>query len=249
MEGHMTEHTPTAPIALVLLALAGPIAAQSRTARATPCARGVDFLAARRVGHGMVVAGAIANPRTDYRAVVVGGGTDLVLGPGTGVTAVLAAAGATDGASARLYVMPRLAAGRLALTATAAYQPLGGESLRQAALNPLTMALRVTPALQLGAAATLEMADGRLPRAGLGPSVQLRVPGGRLAVEVLAVGVRTKSEVRGAFSAALQEGRGLPASQWRVDRRRPTSSRDHHQASFTVESPPFPAREGVGSRG
>jgi hypothetical protein len=137
-----------------------------------------SLYAARRVGHGMVVAGAIANPRTDYRAVVVGGGTDLVLGPGTGVTAVLAAAGATDGASARLYVMPRLAAGRLALTATAAYQPLGGESLRQAALNPLTMALRVTPALQLGAAATLEMADGRLPPAGLGPSVQLRVPGG-----------------------------------------------------------------------
>ena len=213
----MPARTPTALIALALLALAGPGRAQTRPACATPCARGVDFLAARytaagsaslyaarRVGHGMVVAGAIANPRTDYRAVVVGGGTHLMLGPGTGITAVFAAAGATDGPSARLYLMPRLAAGRLGLTATAtAYQPLGGESLRQAALNPLTMALRVTPALQLGAAATVEMVDGRLPRAGLGPSVQLRLPGGRLAVEVLAVGVRTRSEVRGAFSAAL----------------------------------------------
>jgi hypothetical protein len=73
----------------------------------------------------------------------------------------------------------------------------------EAAINPLTVALRVGPGLQAGVAAALEMKEGRPAAAGLGPSVRLRVPGGTLSIEAVAAGVRTRPVVRGAFSAAL----------------------------------------------
>src|SRR5512134_3735620 len=104
--------------AVLLLALGAPLGGQSP---APPRVQGVDFLVARyvatgsaslysasRVGPGMVVTGVVGNPRTEYRAVVFGGGTRLTLGRGAGVTAVLGGADATDGPSARLYLMPRL---------------------------------------------------------------------------------------------------------------------------------------------
>ena len=200
--------------AALLLALGAALRAQ---APAPPRVQGVDFLAARhvatgsgaiyaarRVGLGMVVTGIVRNPRTTYRAVVVGAGTRLVLGRSAGVTAIIAGADATDGHTARLYLMPRLAAGRLIVAATAtAYHPLGGESVAQAAVNPLTVALRVRPWLQAGVAAALDMKAGRPAVAALGPSVQLRVAGGTLTIEAVAAGVRTRPEVRGAFSATL----------------------------------------------
>lgn len=209
----MASRTGTLTAAL-LLALGAPLGGQ---APALPRLQGVDFVAGRYVasgsaslyagnpaGAGMMVTGVVRNERTEYRAVVVGGGTRLALGRGAGVTAILAGADATDGRSARLYVMPRLAAGRLVVTATAtAFQPLGGRSVRQAAVNPLTVAVRITPRLQAGVAAVLEMKDARPAAAGLGPSVGLRVPGGTLTIEAMVVGRRTRPEVRAAFSAPL----------------------------------------------
>jgi hypothetical protein len=194
--------------AALLLALGAPLAGQAL--RFT----GVDFVvaryaasgsvsryAARRVGPGMIMGGVVANPRTLPATAVVGVGTDWRPWRRADVVAIVAGADAGDGASARLYLLPRFSIGRVGVSATAtAYHPIGGAGPRQAAVNPLTVAVRVAPGLHAGLVATLETREGRFPVAGLGPGAQWRGRGWALTVETTAAGVRAPLEVRAAFA-------------------------------------------------
>lgn len=192
-----------------------PLAAQS--AQTAPRVRGVSFAyagyraggslslyLAQRIGSGMVLTGAVGNPETGYRAFILGGGTHLRLSASAGLTALVAGASTTDGPSARLYLLPKVTAGRFVVSATAAAnQPLGGESRRWAAVDPLTAAVRLTSRVSAGPVATIEAAEGHALRAGVGPGVQLRLPGGTLSIEAVAERPPSRVKFRGSFSGAL----------------------------------------------
>lgn len=188
-----------------------PLTAQSRGPQpTTPRAQGVSFAftryaaggslsayLAQRIGPGMVLAGAVGNLHTHRRTAIIGGGTHLALSEGVGLTALLAGAGATDGSTARLYLLPRLTAGRLLVTATGAvYQPLDGRSRRQASINPLTATLHLTRGVRAGFAATVEGSEARPASAGAGPAVQLRLGGGTLSIEAILGALHSSTEVR-----------------------------------------------------
>lgn len=203
----------------MLGAIGATLAAQSP--QTAPRVRGVSFAyagytaggslslyLAQRIGPGMVLTGAVGNPETGYRAFILGGGTHVRLSASAGLTALVAGAGTTDGPSARLYLLPKVTAGRLVVSATAAaYQPLGGRSRRRASVDPLTAAVRLTSRVSAGVVATIEAVDGRSPSTGIGPAVHLQLPGGTLSIELVAERPASRVELRGSFSGALRTRR------------------------------------------
>jgi hypothetical protein len=191
--------------------------AQALAPRAVPRIAGTSFLmarykagasfslyAAQRLGAGMVLAGVVGNPETGYRAVILGGGTHVRLGRRDGVTVLLGGAQASDGTFLRLYVLPKFATGRMLAKATGTFkQPLGGKGLRDAAVDPLTVSLRVSAVLRVGLSGVLSVAERRPVDWGMGPSANVRVPGGSVALEIISRAGLHRLEVRGAFSASL----------------------------------------------
>jgi hypothetical protein len=206
----------TGIMALAALGLAAPARAQTAAPAHGPRLQGASFAIVRAtstgsaafygahgVGPGLAMAGVVAVPGTGYRAIIAGAGSRVRLGTSGGLIAIVAGAQATDGPSVRLYLLPSAAFGRVTMSATAtAYQPLGGTVRREAALNPLIVAMRATPALSGGLAVVFHAAAGRSPRTGFGPSLQVRTPVGSASVQFLPFGL-ARPEVRGSFRAAL----------------------------------------------
>lgn len=200
------------------LARGTELRAQPRTPRMAPRFAGTSFVLARytagaslsvygakRCGAAMAVVGIVGNPETKYRAVIVGGGTGIRFGTHAGVTALLAGQHASDGASLRLYVLPRAAVGRVQATATGALkQPLGRGGRREASIDPLAVTLRVSGAVRVGITGVVSVAEQRAVDWGVGPSAHLRVPGGFISLEIVSRAQSDHLEVRGAFSASLK---------------------------------------------
>jgi hypothetical protein len=202
-----------APLLMMLSGLAGPLAGQTG-APSSVGLRGMNFVVARhtvggstslyvgqRIGRGILVGGGTRNPRTRNHAVVLGGGTQLAAGRGIRLTAIAAFAEASDGSSLRLYLLPRIVTGRVSVTATAsAYQPVGGDALAQASINPATVVYRISRRVKAGGAVALDAVRGRRGRAGAGPTIQVRLPRGELSLEAIAS--REKRELRLGFSSS-----------------------------------------------
>jgi len=163
-----------------------------------------SLYAAGRLGAAMVVGGVVHNPRTRYRAVVVGSGTRIQFGSGNSMTVILAGAAATDGASVRVFALPRFVTGPVVVNGTAAvYQPVTGSGVRRAYIDPLTASVRIAPGLRAGISALIS-ADQRRPIVlGAGPSAQVRVPGGILSLELIPTTGPRRLELRAALSGAL----------------------------------------------
>jgi len=202
---------------LFLLLAPGMLAAQAPLPAPPPRLMGASFLAARyrvgasgslfvagRIGPGMAVAGIIANPETHYGAFVFGAGTKVRVASNAGATVIAAGASASDGGSLRLYVMPAAGFGRLSVNGiTAVYQPISGVNRAQLLVDPLLLSTRVAGGVRLGLAGVYIATDGKLPDYGAGPSMQVRLPGGALSLELVSRTRRMGPELRGAFSAAL----------------------------------------------
>jgi hypothetical protein len=162
-----------------------------------------SLFVARRVGPGMAVAGIIANPVTHYSAFVVGTGTRVRLASSAGATVMVAGASASDGSSLRIYVIPALGLGRVVVNAiTASYQPLSGRNRAQLLVDPVLVTAPVTRGVRAGLAGVFVATHGVPPDYGVGPSLQVRVPGGALGLELVARHRRAGPELRGAFNAA-----------------------------------------------
>lgn len=147
----------------------------------------VSLYAARRVGAGMIVGGLVGNPRSKARTAVVGVGTLVRLTPAASAIVIVGGATGSDGESLRFFVLPKVTEGRLVLRATAAcYQPVSGTGARLAALDPLTVSVRVAGRVQAGIAAVATVRAGRGPEVGAGPSVRIPAPGGALSIELVA---------------------------------------------------------------
>lgn len=163
----------------------------------------VALYATEGMGPVMVMAGGVTTPATGYRAVVLGGGTRLRVGSASGVVALGGVAHATNGRSARLYLLPSVTAGRLNVAATAtALLPLGGSSRREASLNPLAVTWSLGPAVAGGAAVAVKAVEGSPARTAAGPAIRLQTPAGALSAQFLPIGL-PRPEVRGTFRASF----------------------------------------------
>ncbi|HKI96167.1 MAG TPA: hypothetical protein VJ992_12845 [Gemmatimonadales bacterium] len=204
-------------VMIVALALGADLEAQARTPPTAPRFTGTSFVlvhydagaslavyGAKRLGPGMALVGIVGNPGTAYRAIIVGGGTRLRLGAHAGVTAFLAGQDASSGASLRMYVLPEAAIGRVTVSATGALrQPFDGGGRREASVDPVTVALRISDVLKVGVAGVVSVAERHAVDWGVGPSVAARVLGGFVSLEIVVRARGEHPELRGEFSAAL----------------------------------------------
>jgi len=159
---------------------------------------------ASHIGAGLIVAGVVHQPRGNQQTVVIGSGTRIHLTRASAVTVILAGAAAPNGTSLRLYAMPRAAAGLVRFSGIAAvYQPLGGRGVQQAIVDPLTVSVPVIFGARAGLTAMIATAERSRPDFGLGPSAQVRIPGGAITVELVARTRSSQLQLRSSFSAAL----------------------------------------------
>ena len=159
---------------------------------------------AQRLGPVMVLGGLLRNTRTDVTTTVLGVGRMSRSHGSVGLSTFVAGAESSEGRSLRLYMLPSARLGVVAANATVtAYQPLGSsEAVAQAAVNPLTLALRVAPRVKVGMATIADLAEGRDARTSAGPYAAVRVPGGVVSVEWMTWHHRARREVRWGFSGS-----------------------------------------------
>lgn len=137
------------------------------------------------------------------------GATTSIVGVGitrssatTRVSGFLARASGSDGVSLRMYVLPSATLGMVSTSAIATiYQPIDNRAVVRAGLSPVTVSVRVIPRAKLGAAAAVDVAEGRMARASAGPYAQVRIPGGLASVEWLKWHGHTEASLRWGFSA------------------------------------------------
>src|SRR5678816_2486189 len=155
---------------VVLMSVSTAVPAQSRESVQVPRVRGESFVyaghsttgvtslyGAARMGSGLVLVGMVVNRETNSYTAIAGAGTRVRFGVHASTGLIAAGARTRDDFQARLYVMPRASAGVFRLNALGLVsQPLGSSASRKVSLNPLTLAVRVTPKFQLGASASLE---------------------------------------------------------------------------------------------
>jgi hypothetical protein len=158
---------------------------------------------AQRLGPVMVLGGLLRNTRTDVTTTVFGVGRMSRSHGSVGLSTFVAGAESSDGLSLRLYMLPSARLGVVAANATVtAYQPLGNsDAVAQAAVNPLTLAVRVAGA-KVGLATIADVAEGREGRTSAGPYAAVRVPGGVASVEWMTWHHRARREVRWGFSGS-----------------------------------------------
>lgn len=182
---------------VVLMSVSTVVPAQSRESVQVPRVRGESFVyaghsttgvtslyGAARLGSGLVLAGLVVNRETNSYTAVVGAGTRVSLGGHAAARLIAAGARTREDVQARLYVMPRASVGAFRMNALGLLsQPVGSHASRKVSLNPLTLAVRVSPAFQVGASAILEQVEGRPLKSAAGPSVQIRLPRGVLSIE------------------------------------------------------------------
>ena len=159
---------------------------------------------AQRLGPVMVLGGLLRNTRTDVTTTVFGVGRMSRSHGSVGLSTFVAGAESSDGLSLRLYMLPSARLGVVAASATVtAYQPLGSsDAVAQAAVNSLTLAVRVAPRAKVGLATIADLAEGRDTRTSAGPYAAVRVPGGVASVEWMTWHHRARHEVRWGFSGS-----------------------------------------------
>ena len=153
-------------------------------------------------GRGFGVVGLVQNPRSGYRESLVGAGWRV--GTKGALAVALAAASASDGWYAQLYLLPSLAVGPLAASSTIeVYEPLDDRGARQFYLNPLTIVAPVARGVAVGATGLFYSQVGTVPGFGAGPALQVRIPRGSVTVDLIAGRRPMRDEMRLSFFAAF----------------------------------------------
>ena len=204
-------------IGMIASAVVTDLLAQAEPSGSPPRLTGNSFAVARykggssaslyvasHVGAVMFVAGGVHQPRNNLKTMVLGVGTRVQFSRSSAVTVIAAGGSSPKGESVRLFALPRVMAGHVAVAGIAAtYLPVNGKAPRQAMVDPLTISAPVIGGLRGGLSAMVTTTERSRPDFGLGPSAQLRVPGGALAVELLTRTTSSRPQFRCSFSAAL----------------------------------------------
>jgi hypothetical protein len=176
------------------LAVPEPVAAQDSVPRAGPrfmyaryaSEASLAIYAGYTVGPLFAFAGAVQNPRTEYREALLGLGASVTSIGGNGATFGLAGAYASDGWYGQLYLLPTFRLGPLLFDSTIeGYLPLEGRGVRQLCVTPAYAYLPLSPRVAIGATYLLAAQPGQaLSHAG-GPSLRVSVPRGSLTLDVV----------------------------------------------------------------
>lgn len=135
-------------------------------------------------GPALVFVGVVQNPRSAYRAALLGMAKSLGR-PGRSVLLGVAAATTNDGAYAQLYLLPTMSVGPLTVDATAALEtPFEGGPVTLG-VSPANALVHVGGAWRAGATWALSATFGRQAKHALGPAVVRSVPGGSVGLHVL----------------------------------------------------------------
>jgi hypothetical protein len=139
-----------------------------------------------RVGPGLALGGVVANTRTNSYTTLLGAGARTRFTRNVSARVFVAAAHTATDFQARLYVLPRVVAGRATMSAIGMFaQPFRSDGAHQISANPLSLGVRVTPSLHVGASFVADQVQHRALRSGAGPSVQVRLPFVALSVDAL----------------------------------------------------------------
>lgn len=141
--------------------------------------------------------GLVMNPRSGYHEAILGVATTLA--PSTGASALVgvAYADASDARYVQLYINPDVRVGRMLLDGTIeGYVPLGSRGVVQMATAPLNLVVGLTGRVALGASWVGGVQQQGLPSHAIGPSLRVRIPSGRLSVDLLHGAMRAPREVR-----------------------------------------------------
>lgn len=189
-------------VVLTLLGVPVPACAQSFIFSRYATATSFSLYGGYGPGRGFGFVGLVQNPRTGYRESLVGAGWRV--GATGALTVAVAAASASDGWYAQLYVLPSLAIGPLAASTTIeVYEPLDDRGARQFYFNPLTIVTPVAHGVAVGATGLFFSQVGVAPGFGAGPALQVHIPRGTVTLDVIAGRRPLRDELRLSFFAAF----------------------------------------------
>lgn len=148
------------------------------------------------------VVGMVNNPRSGYTEIIGGVGLRFALGSASTHAVALTASRATESWYSQLYYLPSVTVGPLRADATIqAYMPGGRDGVMQVSVNPVSLVVPLARGVAVGASYQLGAQERDGPSDGAGPRVELAVPRGTLAVDVMK-GLRAfRDEVRVSFKA------------------------------------------------
>src|SRR5437867_1467671 len=150
------------------------------------------------------VVGLVENSRTEYWEALLGLAKGLTLGPGQTMTTALAVARASDSRYVQLYLVPSLAAGRIALDVTVEiYAPIQRQGSFQYYLSPLSLRLGLTSRFQLGGTYLLAGQQGTTTGHALGPGVRVVVPHGAVTLDWVLGLTAYRNQTRLQFQTSL----------------------------------------------
>ena len=139
-----------------------------------------------RVGPALALGGVVANTRTNSYTTLLGAGARRRFTRNISTRIFVAAAHTPTDFQARLYVLPRVAAGRVTMSAIGMFaQPFRSDGAHQISANPLSLGVRVIPSLHVGTSFVADQVQHRALRSAAGPSVQVRLPYVALSVDAL----------------------------------------------------------------
>ena len=163
----------------------------------------VDLVYAGLGYHGpFAMIGLVQNPRAGYTEALVGVGDRIVLHGSTQVIAV-AESKATESWYTQLYYIPRFSFGDVVVSSTfELYLPNSRFGTTQLVLAPAMVLVPVVFGVSAGASYQAGFGRGRMPQAGIGPTVHVPVPRGAVELSLLAGLHAYSSEMRARFMIA-----------------------------------------------
>ena len=155
---------------------------------------------ATRVDRSSMLAGASKARQAHGVTSIIGVGTRLRLAPSVSTGMFIALARTPDDYQARLYVLPKVVAGRAALSAIGLLaRP--ADAGRQFSVNPVTAAVRITSWLHAGGAVVAEHIGQKTARTTAGPAAHLRIRSAVMSVEALGASTRAQPDLRLSITA------------------------------------------------
>lgn len=144
-----------------------------------------DFIyAAYGLGDTFALTGVLHNPRSDYSELLVGAGRRFAIANWPRQFAAIAAARASDGWYAQLYVLPAAHRGPVWVRATSeTYIPLDRSGTPQFALSPISSTISVGKYVEGGISVDWAVARDAAPSTAIGPELRVAIPNAVLGMD------------------------------------------------------------------